>query len=228
MTNRPLHDTLLDAIATERRRLASRRGLLIGAAKLAGGSTLGLAAVNTLGAGGTLAQDATPAAAPAADFADDLEVLTYALTLEHLEATFYREGLETFAAEDFAEGVYANLELVAAHEAAHVTLLTETIASLGGTPVAEASYDFGYGDDADAFLEVAAALENTGVSAYDGAGAAIEDVNLLAVAGQIVAVEARHASYLNLVTGAVPFPDSFETPLSKDEVLEIAGPFIAA
>ena len=58
--------------------------------------------------------------------------------------------------------------------------------------------------------------------------AAIEDVNLLAVAGQIVAVEARHASYLNLVTGEVPFPDSFETPLSKDEVLEIAGPFIAS
>ena len=107
-------------------------------------------------------------------------------------------------------------------------MLTNAISGAGGTPVAEAKYDFGYGTDPAAFLEVAAALENTGVSAYDGAGASIQDVNILAVAGQIVAVEARHASYLNLANGKVPFPDSFETPLSKDEVLAIAGPFIVA
>ena len=42
----------------------------------------------------------------------------------------------------------------------------------------------------------------------------------------IVAVEARHASYLNLINGDVPFPAAYETPASKDEILAIAGPFI--
>lgn len=212
-----MHEMFLDAISLERQRMASRRGFVIGAAKLAGAGSLGLAFAGGPGAPGALAQDATPVA-----------ILNYALTLEHLEATFYRKGLETFSKKDFDRGVFDNLKLVAKHEADHVTLLTQTITGLGGTPVGEATYDFGYGKDAGAFLKVAAALENTGVSAYDGAGAGIQDVNLLAVAGQIVAVEARHASYLNLVNGNVPFPDSFETPLSMEEVLKIAGPFITS
>ena len=31
-----------------------------------------------------------------------------------------------------------------------------------------------------------------------------------------------------LITGEIPFPAAFETPLTMDEVLEIAGPFIAS
>ncbi len=41
----------------------------------------------------------------------------------------------------------------------------------------------------------------------------------------MVAVEARHAAYLNLLTGEIPFPAAVETPLSPDEVLEAATPF---
>jgi hypothetical protein len=99
---------------------------------------------------------------------------------------------------------------------------------MGGTPVAEATYDFGYGTDPVAFLATAAALENTGVSAYDGAAQYIQTPDLLPVAGGIVAVEARHASYLNLINGTEPFPASFETPLTPAEVLDIATPFIVA
>jgi len=228
MQSGPLHERFLAEIAAERRRLSSRRGFLTGSAKLAGGGALALALAGGVRPLVGFAQDGSPVPAPASPFPDDIAILNYALTLEHLESTFYREGLETFAADDFEDGVFDNLTLVAEHEAAHVDALTATITDLGGTPVTEAEYDFGYGDDPEAFLEVAAALENTGVSAYDGAGQFIQNVDLLAVAGQIVAVEARHASYLNFVNGEIPFPDAFETPLSSDEVLAIAGPFIVS
>jgi len=46
-------------------------------------------------------QDSTPEAE--APFADAVEVLNYALTLEHLEATFYREGLGDFGPAIFEQ-----------------------------------------------------------------------------------------------------------------------------
>ena len=220
---RELQERFLEAVAVERQRLSSRRGFLLGSAKLAGGAALAMTAIGVptvRGFKGVVAQDAP--------FADDVAVLNYALTLEHLEYAFYRDGLDFFLAEDFDEGVYDNLTLIRDHEGAHVTTLTDVIGSLGGTPVAEATYDFGYGEDPLAFLEVAAALENTGVAAYDGAGQYLADPGLLTAAGGIVAVEARHASYLNELNGEIPFPDAFETPLTPDEVLAIAGPFIVA
>ncbi len=219
MQQRATHEVILDAIAQERARASTRRGLVSGGAKLAAGSALALAATPALGRMRAMAQA----------FEGPIDVLNYALTLEHLEYAFYRDGLDQFTDDQFEDGVYDRLTEIRDHEGAHVETLTQVINDLGGEPVEEAEYDFGYGDDPDAFLEVAAALENTGVSAYDGAGAAlIENDDLLTAAGTIVAVEARHASYLNLITGEVPFPAAFETPLSRAEVLEIAGPFIVS
>ena len=228
MQARSLHGQFLETVSEERRQLASRRGFLSGSAKVVGGGALalGFAAVPRL----ATAQDATPSAE--ADFEDDVEVLNYALTLEHLEATFYRQGLEEFDAADFGQDPLGNdifgfLEDIRDHEADHVETLTSVITDLGGEPVEEAEYDFGDAlTDPAAFLATAQALENTGVSAYDGAGAAISDPDLLTAAGTIVAVEARHASYLNFVNGTLPFPAAFEVPLTPPEVLAIAGPFI--
>jgi rubrerythrin len=161
----------------------------------------------------------------------DLEVLNYALTLEHLEYAFYRDGVGSFTFGDDSRGqsIDANFMAIRDHEGEHVATLTTVITDLGGTPVEEARYDFGdaYGDPM-AFMATAQALENTGVSAYDGAGQFLENAELLTAAGSIVAVEARHASYLNLLNGEIPFPDAFETPLSPEEVLEIAGPFLVS
>ena len=66
----------------------SRRSLLKGGALLAGASAVGV----------TQLFNVLPAAA---QFNSDIDVLNYALTLEHLEATFDREGLNRFGAGAF-------------------------------------------------------------------------------------------------------------------------------
>jgi hypothetical protein len=161
-------------------------------------------------------------------FSSDVDVLNYALTLEHLEAAFYQAAGEYELGEDpFGNSINEWVTVIGEHETAHVELLTQVITDLGGEPVMAAEYDFGV-TDAQSFLMTAAIMENLGVAAYDGAGQFIEDAGLLTAAGSIVAVEARHAAYLNLVTGESPFPASFETPLTPEEVLEAAGPFIVS
>ncbi len=175
--------------------------------------------------------NATPVAGM--PFETPVDVLNYALTLEHLEHAFYRDGLQEFSAEDFtaagyAANVYEYFGLIRDHEMEHVNVLTQVITDLGGEPVAEAAYDFGYTDLAG-FIGVAQVLENTGVSAYQGAAQyLIEEDELLTAALTIHGVEARHAAYLNGLQGESPFPDAVNPTLTPEEVLAAAGPFIVS
>nr|WP_305883038.1 ferritin-like domain-containing protein [Halobellus rarus] len=162
----------------------------------------------------------------------DLDVLNYALSLEHLENAFYREGLEMFSVEDFVVAdslesydeerrmeVYDRVETIAEHESTHVDVLTQAIELLGGTPVEEDSYNFGVETVGD-FLGLGQVLENTGVAAYAGAAPFVESPDLLSAALSIHSVEARHAALLNEVNGESPFPDAFDSAQSQQEVLD--------
>jgi len=172
--------------------------------------------------------------------APDVPLLNYALTLEHLENAFYRDGLDEFADDELMEAdvlsafgervrmeVPEYLQTVGAHEAAHVDAIAKTVEDLGGDPVSEATYDFGYGTPSE-FLAVAQALENTGVAAYAGAAPQIVNNDILGAAAGIHSVEARHASFLNLVNGDSPFPAGVDEASSISEVLEVAGGFITS
>jgi rubrerythrin len=161
-------------------------------------------------------------------FKDDLEVLNYALTLEHLEAAFYTQvngaGVLTGDAAKY-------LKVIGDHETAHVSALTDAISKAGGTPVkARASYDFSpLGDlsTQEGVLQVAMALEGTGVKAYDGAASEISDKSILGVAGQIVQVEARHAGLVRTLVDPSKSPaPHFEDTATPQQILDAVTPLL--
>ena len=153
----------------------------------------------------------------------DIDILNFALTLEYLEADFYEKGLaSTLSAE-----VRALAEPFGQHEAEHVAALTKTIGDLGGTPADKPTVEFPFTNEAS-FLELAQTLEDTGVSAYNGAAPMIESAEVLGAAGSIVQIEARHAAAIRLFRKEMPAPAAFDEALEKQAVLDAVKPFIAA
>ena len=155
----------------------------------------------------------------------DVDILNYARTLEFLETEFY-----TLAAERVKglSGYERKLtEELRDNEAAHVEALTATVKELGGKPVAKPGFDFGGAFASRAsYLQTANVLEDTGVSAYNGAAPMIESLDVLAAAGGIVQVEARHAALIRLVRGKPPAPRGFDKSSEMEEILAAVKPFI--
>ena len=227
----PIHDSVLAAA----RQPGTRRGLVGGgalalaalaAAALPGGRAALAQANRAGGQGGGTGGDG------GGDGYTDLEVLNYALTLEHLEYAFYRDGLERFSKQAFKRAgfggpAYGRLQTIRAHERTHVETLTRVIRGLGGDPVEEAPcYDFAAAfRSVKAFLATAQLLENTGVMAYDGAVALIDSPELRTAGATIATVEARHAAYLNDLNGDSPFPEAFDEPKTPEQILAAAAPF---
>ncbi|HET7119807.1 MAG TPA: ferritin-like domain-containing protein [Solirubrobacterales bacterium] len=153
----------------------------------------------------------------------DVEILNFALTLEYLESKFYEEAKTRARASGELKKL---IDLLAEDERAHVEALTATIKQLGGKPVSMPKFDFEY-NGPSGFLKLAQAFEDTGVSAYNGAAPQIESKEVLAAAGGIVQVEARHAAAIRLQNEQPPAPAAFDPPLSEAKVRKAVEPFIA-
>lgn len=153
----------------------------------------------------------------------DVDILNFALTLEFLEAKFYEEAKSRAKASGELKSL---VNLLASDEQQHVEALTATIKKLGGKPVAEPKFDFSY-SGTGGFLKLAQTFEDTGVSAYNGAGPMIKSKEVLAAAGGIVQVEARHAAAIRLQNKAEPAPEAFDPPLDEKQVLKAVEPFLA-
>ena len=132
----------------------------------------------------------------------NLGILNYAYALEQLEAAFYTQVL----AGSYWATAPANekqiIQDVYNHEIIHREFFKTAITSVAPndiTPILE--FDFSSVDFSSraAVLGTSKVLEDTGVSAYNGAGKLIDTSNAagmayLTLAGKIVSVEARHAS----------------------------------
>ncbi|KAJ5818304.1 hypothetical protein N7474_003895 [Penicillium riverlandense] len=163
---------------------------------------------------------------------NDATILNYALTLEHLEATFYQQGLQNYTHEaflnaGFPDPFYSNLQKVASDEQTHVAFLTSALSAAGAPAVAQCSYSFP-ATDPKGFISLANVLEGVGVSAYLGAAASITNKTYLTAAGSILSVEARHNAYLRAAQGQIPFAQPFDNPLDPNEVFTVASPFITS
>lgn len=78
------------------------------------------------------AVSASPVVLEKRDGINDGIILNYALTLEHLEDTFYREGLAKYSQQDFAAAgfdstFYNNIKKVSGDETTHVSFLTTAL-----------------------------------------------------------------------------------------------------
>jgi len=151
-----------------------------------------------------------------------VNVLQYALTLEHFEYNFYLRG---YNEAPIPANDKPAIQIIRDSEGKHVEFLKTVISSLGTTPVAaKSSYDFSAGTGTTAgagngpfkdvftnyvtFLAVAQVLEDTGVRAYKGrAGELLGQKVYLTAALGIHAVEARHAAkirYMRRLNGHAP------------------------
>jgi hypothetical protein len=159
----------------------------------------------------------------AATGASDVDILNFALTLEYLEADFYQSKGKMVGLSGQAKALATSF---GDEEAEHVMALTKAITAMGGKPVKKPSFTFPVKNQTG-FLSLAYTLENTGVGAYNGAAPAISSKALLAAAGSIVQIEARHAASIAVLTGKPITPNgAFDKPLTTKQVLAKAGPLI--
>jgi hypothetical protein len=138
----------------------------------------------------------------------DVDILNFALTLEYLETRFYKEAAKLKLSPEVAKLA----KQFAGEEQEHVNALKGAVKQSGGTPAMKPVFDFGVTDEAS-FLKLAQVLEDTGVSAYNGAGPLLKNKDLLAAA-------------IRLQNKANPAPDAFDKALDKAAVLKAVTPLI--
>jgi hypothetical protein len=205
-----------------RRDMLAKSTLALGATALAATSILPTIAN---------AQEATVAAAPkAALSASDIQIVTFALTLERLESSYYSQVLGAQAKRAYLSGRLLSLaQEIGTTEAAHVQALEAVLTSAGVAIPATQNFSF----PNNVFLSPVAfawfghTLEEIGVRAYLGAIGKIQSQSIKEAAASIYGVEARHVALLRTYSGSSVAPNYFESPLSVEQVNGLIAPYLA-
>jgi Ferritin-like domain len=153
---------------------------------------------------------------------NDARIGNYALTLEFLEAEFYRQAIANNAFSNDDYRLFA--ATTGAHENAHVKALQGV---LGRAAIKKPTFDFGNAvTDPAVFAQTAEVLEDTGVAAYAGQGPNIKTRAIVKAALSIHSVEARHAAWIRFLNhggqaspGLRPSPKAFDVAAGEKTVL---------
>jgi len=210
-TREEMREMIIDAFDQQTGRGDFLRKLLLAGV----GAGVGGAALAT-GGGAALAADLTPGHTRTGLPKSDLDILNYALTLEHIEATFYRTTQRP------AGQVGQLVAILASDERQHVDALTAAITANGGTPVREGKYSF-----PPLSLPFGIVVENLGVHAYLGQAALIKTPAILLTAASIVTVEARHAAAWMTLANQDPTLGAFDGGLDMAMVVSQVTPLFA-
>lgn len=168
--------------------------------------------------------------------AADILVFQFADVLEQLESTFYQQALSKFKSSDFTAAGFISSQIpmeqfttIQADEATHSSVLQSALKAAGKSPISGCQFNFGSVlTDVSTMAATARVIEMVGVSAYLGGATLLTDPVLLAAAGSILTVEARHQTILNILSGTgTAIPSPFDIAFTPSEVLAIAGPFIS-
>ncbi|MDB4887493.1 MAG: Tat (twin-arginine translocation) pathway signal sequence containing protein [Gemmatimonadetes bacterium] len=211
-------DQLLQA--TTRRRFLGMLGVASSVVLLPGM----FAACNSNDVTGLGRQDPNDPANFVLDLSTDTGILNYAYALEQLEGAFYTAAI---ASPGFAQLSAAEQEVVLdvqGHEVIHVeffkrVLGTDAIPALAFDATTVASLMA----NATVLLSTAQLLEDTGVSAYNGAGKHLANPANLLVAGKIVSVEARHAAAFRDIRDIRAGGANLGRAFAGDDVVNVQG-----
>ncbi len=161
----------------------------------------------------------------------DTGVLNYAYALEQLESAFYTRVMSApYTGITPTETIY--LTDIRDGEISHREFFKNV---LGGSAIPALEVDFSTVNfsSRDSVLNTAKMFEDTGVSAYNGAGKLLTVPANLVIAGKIVSVEARYAAILRDLLSNNSFAGSdvidamgLDKARMPNEVLSIVSPFI--
>ena len=155
----------------------------------------------------------------------DAGIVNYALSLEYLEADFYRLAV---ASGNLAGRALELAKRFGAEEQDHVTTLAGTAKSLGAPKFERPKSSFTL-DNRNTILATMNQLELLGAAAYLGQLDRIQSKQLLASALSIHTVEARHAAVISTMLGRPISPDgAFARPATSVDVMQTIRPFITA
>ena len=178
------------------------RGTLLRAA-IAGGAVAA--------GGAVMARDSAPLAAQ--DEGADADILNLFLTLEHVQADFYRAAIRT---DRLTDELLRFATTVGAQEREHVAFLERHLGDRAGRPP-QSSFDHLLATP-ESFRDAAIELEEAAIAAYIGQAANLARPTLASVA-TLVSVEARQVAWVRDLAHTSPAPRAADPARPAEEIL---------